>query len=139
MLSPPLVVSRFKASWIVASSDCAAGANAECRLSRIIGGETPKVETVSITWRPPYSTPRKPPRLNSWSRPSIRLQHVRKLRVYSKSRKPMRSALSIARSSSSRFASVRKMSEAGKGEWRKSPMWAERWRRRMYDGSSSRW
>eukprot|EP00962_Isochrysis_galbana_P020612 scaffold6021_cov117-Isochrysis_galbana.AAC.9 len=100
-------------------------------------GETPKVETCTMTCRPPYSTPRKPPRWNSWSRPSSRLQHAKKLRVYSKSRKPIRSEFSMARSSSSRTAMDRKSSEDGKGACRKSPMCAVRCRRKIKEGSRS--
>jgi len=67
------------------------------------------------------------------------LHEVRKPRVYSKSRKPTMSACSIARSSSSRTATERKTSLAGKGECRKSPMWAVRWRRSRKEGRRSRW
>ena len=59
--------------------------------------------------------------------------------AHSKRRKPIRSEFNIARSSSSRTAIVRKTSDAGKGECRKRPIWAVRWRRDMYDGSNNKW
>mmetsp|Transcript_27690 Transcript_27690/g.81374 ORF Transcript_27690/g.81374 Transcript_27690/m.81374 type:complete len:238 (-) Transcript_27690:581-1294(-) len=102
-------------------------------------GSMPTCDACTMTVRFWSLTARKPPGTNSYSRPRPRLQQVRKERAYSKRWKPMRSALSMPRSSSSRTGMVRKISEAGKGVCRKRPTEAVRSLRRMKEGSSSRW
>ena len=76
----------------------------------------------------------------SYSRASIRLQQVRKLRVYSNMRKPTRSVLSSERSSSSRTATVRHTSLDGNGACRKKPILTTGLSlRTRHDGRRSKW
>ena len=107
--------------------------------TRQSSGSMPTWLTLILTSRLWSRTAMKPPGWNSYSSPSIRLQQVRKWRAYSKMWKPIKSALSMPRMSSSRTGIVRKISDEGKGVWRKSPTRAVRSLRRMYDGSSSKW
>eukprot|EP00965_Chrysotila_dentata_P180503 5958797-Pleurochrysis_carterae.AAC.1 len=60
-----------------------------------------------MTCLPPYSTPRKPPRLNSYSNPSSRLQLVRKLRVYLRSTRARANAETVGGGRAERVGSER--------------------------------
>ena len=84
------------------------------------------------------ATPNKVPPQIPPSSPTLQKQRRTK-RPPPKSPSPIRSALSIDRSSSSRFGNVLKISDEGKGECKNTPILARLKRLRNSEGRTKRW